>query len=99
MPSHSRMVAHVKPAWPFAAWRCASAVHLWAFTCGRSFGPGSAADIVDRLCSKAALSTSRAGVCSSPTRIVRTVAHVGLFGTGRVVELVYTLALGASASA
>ena len=52
MPSTSRGVAQVKPGWPGAAWRRASAVHLWALTWGRNRGPGRAAAMVARLCSK-----------------------------------------------
>ena len=39
----------VKPRWPRLACSRASAVHLCAFTCGRSRAPGSAAVIVSRL--------------------------------------------------
>src|SRR4051794_13874367 len=71
MPSTSRIVAQVKVRWP--VWACirASAVHLWALTCGRSRGPGSAAAIVVRLRSSAAPSTSKAGVCRSWIVVMR----------------------------
>ena len=46
-PSNSRGVAPVKPTWPRFACSRARAVHLCAFTCGRSRAPGSAAVIVN----------------------------------------------------
>ena len=70
-PTISLGVAHVKPVWPRAAWARASAVHLCAFTCGRSARPGSAAAIVARLCASAVASTTSAGVGRSATRIAR----------------------------
>ena len=65
MPSISFTVAQVKAVLPRAAWRAASAVHLCALTCGRSRSPGSASAIVRRLASRAAASTTSAGVVSS----------------------------------
>src|SRR5262245_8852764 len=71
MPRTSRGVAHVNESWPRVACSRASAVHLCAFTCGRSRESGSAARIVSRLCASAFASTTRAGVGSSATRIAR----------------------------
>ena len=65
MPSISATVAQVKPVCPCAAWRAASAVHLWALTCGRILAPGSAAAMVSRLASSPSASTRSAGVVSS----------------------------------
>ena len=48
--------------WPAAHWAAASAVHLWALTCGRSRLPGGPAAIVARLWSSASASISSAGV-------------------------------------
>ena len=65
MPLH---LAHGRAAERDVAGRrlpAASGVHLWAFTCGLSLGPGSAALIARRLCSNAAASTSSAGVVRS----------------------------------
>src|ERR1019366_1758401 len=50
------IVAQVKRLWPARACILARAVHLWALTCGRSRGPGTAAAMVLRLCSKASAS-------------------------------------------
>src|SRR2546430_564271 len=53
-----------------------SGVHLGALTWGRSRGPGSAAAIAARLCSRAPASTTSAGVTSSPVSIRSAQAHV-----------------------
>src|SRR5215207_3645467 len=71
MPSISLGVAHVKVRWPRAACSRASAVVLCAFTCGRQRSPGSAAAIAARLCSKAPVSTTSAGVGRSCTVVMR----------------------------
>ena len=52
MPTISRGVAQVNVVCPWRAWAAAMAVHLWAFTWGRSRGPGRKPAIVARLCSK-----------------------------------------------
>ena len=65
MPITSRGVAHVNVVWPASACTHASAVHLWALTCGRSAAPGRAAAIVATLRSTAAESATSAGVPSS----------------------------------
>src|SRR5207245_8937176 len=68
----SRMGAQVKVRWAASSWRRASAVHLCAFTCGRSRAPGSAVAMVEMLWSKASTSTTRAGVTSSSIRVTAT---------------------------
>ena len=65
MPTTSRGVAHVNVVWPAAACTAASAVHLWALTCGRNARPGRAAAIVATLRSIAAQSATSAGVPNS----------------------------------
>ena len=45
---------------------------MWALTCGRSRGPGSAVAMVDRLCSKASASTINAWVTRSSIRVAVT---------------------------
>ncbi len=64
-PSISRGVAAQKPWWPSASSRFAIAVDLNAFTCGRSFAPGSTASIAARFRSNVATSISNAGVTRS----------------------------------
>ena len=62
MPTISRGVAHVKVVCPCRAWAAAMPVHLWALTWGRSRDPGRKAAIAARLASKAAWSSTNAGV-------------------------------------
>ena len=69
MPSISSMVAQVNPRCPSDAWWPARAVHLCAFTWGRSREPGNTSLIVRKLDSRPAPSTTRAGVVRSTTFI------------------------------
>ncbi len=64
MPSISAVVAQVNAVVRLAACCTASAVHLCAFTWGRSLVPGSARAIVSRFDSIPAESTRRAGAVS-----------------------------------
>ena len=62
MPTISRGVAQVNAVWPWAAWRAGEGGALVGLHVGAQRGPGRAAAMVARLCSRASASMTSAGV-------------------------------------